>query len=88
MLESDLHKSLQALIIIYRNTYAHRRQMDDIFYTTNEVAQILRIKEGTVRKWVREEKIDAVKFGRVWRISEKALKIFVAGGRSSRQDIT
>jgi excisionase family DNA binding protein len=59
--------------------------MEHTFLTTSDVARILKIKESTVRKWVREDKIDAVKLGRVWRISEISLKKFLCLGKSGRR---
>jgi excisionase family DNA binding protein len=59
--------------------------MEVQFFTTSEVAQLLKIKESTVRKWVREDKIDAFKLGRVWRISITSLKKFVGSGKSGRR---
>jgi excisionase family DNA binding protein len=42
--------------------------MADEFYTAEELADYLKISSQTVRAWIRERKVKAVKFGRAWRI--------------------
>jgi excisionase family DNA binding protein len=44
--------------------------MPDEFYTAEELADYLKISSQTVRAWIREKKIAAVKFGRAWRITK------------------
>ena len=49
--------------------------------TTGEVAERLRVSEDTVRKWLRENRITAIKLGGPragYRITEAALAAFVA----------
>jgi excisionase family DNA binding protein len=45
--------------------------------TVHETAEKLRVKESTVRSWIRAEKLRAIKFGREWRISVKDLERFL-----------
>ena len=47
------------------------------YYTTDEVAQITRVKKETVREWIRTDKIVAVWAGRSYLISEESLKTFL-----------
>jgi len=47
------------------------------FLTVNEVAEKLRLHPATIAKYVREGKILALKFGRVWRIREEELTKFL-----------
>lgn len=51
--------------------------------TTHEVAELLKIKEATVRKWIREGELPAVNLGRDWRVAviqlEEFLKLRVTG---------
>jgi len=49
------------------------------YYTTAEVAALLNVKPETVRRWVRDGTIRAIKIGRVHRISWDDL--LRAGGR-------
>lgn len=43
-------------------------------YTPQEIADALKLNVRTIYKWIREEKITAVKLGDVWRISESELQ--------------
>ncbi len=45
--------------------------------TVHEVADLLKIKESTVRTWIHDDSLRAVKFGRDWRIAHKDLETFV-----------
>ena len=44
------------------------------YLTPQEVADLLKVTEQTVRRWVREGKIPATKFGQTIRIPSDALK--------------
>lgn len=45
----------------------------DNYYTPQEVADKLKLNVRTLYKWIREDKLKAVKIGDVWRISETEL---------------
>lgn len=45
--------------------------------TLHEVADLLKVKEATVRSWINKGNMRAVKFGREWRIGHKDLEAFV-----------
>ncbi len=45
--------------------------------TLHEVADLLKVKEATVRTWINGCTIRAIKFGREWRIAYKDLEAFV-----------
>ena len=42
-----------------------------------EVSEVLKLNINTVRRYVREGKIQAAKFGRVYRVREEALEEFI-----------
>ena len=42
-----------------------------------EVSEVLRLNINTVRRYVREGKIRAAKFGRIYRVREEALEEFI-----------
>ena len=42
-----------------------------------EVSEVLRLNINTVRRYVREGKIPAAKFGRIYRVREEALEEFI-----------
>ncbi len=48
----------------------------DKLYTPDEVAEILRVKVATVKRWLREGKLPGHKLGRLWRIKESDLEGF------------
>lgn len=45
--------------------------------TVHEAAEQLRVKESTIRTWIRGNKLRAIKFGREWRITGKDLERFL-----------
>lgn len=48
------------------------------FYTVEEVAQILRVSEPTVRKLIESGELQATRVGRQYRISQEALDDYIA----------
>jgi len=51
----------------------------DEYFTPQEVAQKLKIDMSTVYRWIREGRLQAVKVGHFWRISETELKRLLKG---------
>lgn len=47
-------------------------------FRPNDIALLLRVSHSTVCRWIREDKLEASKFGREWIISEDALVQFTA----------
>jgi excisionase family DNA binding protein len=47
------------------------------FYTTHEIAELLKVSEATVRHWIHEGELRAVRFGREFRVAAKDLEAFV-----------
>jgi len=45
--------------------------------TVHETAAQLRIKESTIRGWIRTGKLRAIKFGREWRVAVIDLERFL-----------
>jgi len=45
--------------------------------TLHEVAELLKVKESTVRAWIKDGQLRAFKFGRDWRVAVKDLENFV-----------
>ena len=45
--------------------------------TLHEVADLLKMKEGTIRGWINSGQLRAFKFGREWRVAQKDLEQFV-----------
>lgn len=51
--------------------------MEVKFYTSKEVAAILKVHQYTVLKWIREGRLNAISFGRSYRILESELSAFL-----------
>ena len=47
------------------------------FFTTHEIAELLKVSEATVRNWIHESKLRAVKFDRTVRVAAGDLEAFV-----------
>ncbi len=45
--------------------------------TLKEVTERLKLHPNTLRRYIRQGKLRAVKFGRVWRVEEKDLENFI-----------
>ena len=45
--------------------------------TIHEVAGLLKVKESTVRTWIKDGDLRAVKFGREWRVIQKDLESYL-----------
>lgn len=49
-------------------------------YTAHDVAELLKVKEATVRGWIRSGKLKGIHISREWRVVVKDLEEFVASG--------
>ena len=47
------------------------------FLTTQDIAELLKVRESTVRGWIHGEELRAIKLGREFRIAVKDLEAFV-----------
>lgn len=45
--------------------------------TVHEVAELLKISDDTVREWIHDRSLRAIKFGREWRIVVRDLESFL-----------
>ena len=45
--------------------------------TVHEVAELLKVRESTVRTWINDCSLRAIKFGKEWRVAVKDLEAFV-----------
>ena len=46
---------------------------EKLFYTVREAAQILGVKEFTIREWLNKGKLKGKRFGRLWRINKESV---------------
>lgn len=51
-------------------------------YTTQEVADILKMKKGTIQAFIRDKKLPAIKIGTEYRVTEEDLKNFLDQNRT------
>ena len=51
--------------------------MDQKFFTTEQVANILQVHPFTILRYLKEGKLQGIKLGRVYRIMESDVKIFL-----------
>ncbi len=51
--------------------------LDKPLLTVHETAAHLKVKESTIRSWIRDGKLRAIKFGREWRIAVVDLERFL-----------
>ncbi len=47
------------------------------FMTTHEIAELLKVSEATVRTWIHEGELRAIRVGREFRVVAKDLEAFV-----------
>jgi excisionase family DNA binding protein len=45
--------------------------------TVHDAASMLKVQEATVRSWIRDKRIRAIKVGKEWRIAHKDLEEFL-----------
>ena len=45
--------------------------------TTHEISELLKVSEATVRSWIHEGELRAIRFGREFRVAVKDLEAFV-----------
>ena len=54
--------------------------MQERIYTVTEIAEMLRVKDYTVREWLRTGQMGGFKAGRVWRIRQADVDEFIRKG--------
>lgn len=61
--------------------------MEDIkLYTLDEVAQILKLHRRTLYMHIKDGKLDAVKMGKYWRVTDAQLRDFITRGTEPRKE--
>ncbi len=62
---------------------AIQTMLSDPLLTVREVADLLKVSEDTVREWIHNKSLRAIKFGREWRVVVRDLESFL-NGRANR----
>jgi excisionase family DNA binding protein len=47
------------------------------FFTTHDIAEVLKVNEATVRGWIKSGDLRAVDIGREWRVAQIDLEAFL-----------
>lgn len=55
-------------------------------YTLEEVSKIVMVTRRTLYKYINDGKLDAVKIGREWRVSEDNLNDFLEAGTENQSN--
>ncbi len=50
---------------------------DERFYSIEDIAKILNVSDGAVRKWLKAGALKGIKLGRIWRIRESDFDKFL-----------
>jgi excisionase family DNA binding protein len=53
------------------------------YFSPDEIGEQFNVKPGTVRKWIADGKLKALKLGGLLRISEESLQKFIEGKKDS-----
>lgn len=53
-----------------------------IFYTVEEIAEILKLDAETIRRYLVKGDLRGSKVGRVWRVTEEDLKAYIKARRN------
>ncbi|MCR9070291.1 MAG: helix-turn-helix domain-containing protein [Alphaproteobacteria bacterium] len=51
--------------------------LDRPLLTVHDAAKMLQVQEATVRSWIRDKRIRAIKLGKEWRIAQEDLEAFL-----------
>ena len=62
-----------------KNIYSSRKIKGISFFTTDQLVKILDLSMLTIRRYLKKDKIKAVKVGQRWYISSKNLDKFLSG---------
>jgi excisionase family DNA binding protein len=72
------------VVIMIDSALEGREPMVEKLYTIEQAAEVLQVNYYTMRRWIAEGRIKAVKLGgRLWRIQESDLEAFVRSGMRS-----
>ena len=53
--------------------------MNDVYYSAEQISQMLSLHPKTVQRYIREGKLRAAKIGKSWRVSGHDLSVFTEG---------
>ena len=62
--------------------------MEDEFLTIEEISKRLKVKDFTVRDWIRKKQLRAYQVGREYRVKAKDFDDFLERGRTDKEEDT
>lgn len=71
---------------LIRKVIRRRKIIMEEYLTAKQVAEYLQVKPLTIYQWAREEKIPAIKIGRIWRFKKDVIDAFLEEQLHSRND--
>lgn len=63
------------------------KKIMETFYTSDEVAKMLKINRQTILRFIRENKIGAIKIGREYRIKQSDLELYTGGNLHPEKEV-
>ena len=63
------------------------RMLNSPLLTLHEVADLLKVKEATIRAWIQANDLRAIKFGREWRGAQKDLESYLNAHANKPADL-
>jgi excisionase family DNA binding protein len=61
---------------VRKRTLAPEMTPIGVLYTTEEVAELLKVTRRAVQKWIRQRKLPAVQYGKIYRVKLEDLQRF------------
>jgi len=58
------------------------------YQTVKEVAELLKVSEATVRRWIRDGELRAIEIGKGWRIADSDLEAFLCSHSTRDRETT
>lgn len=62
---------------------SQEQTMDDRWFSVNEIAVHLGVKDDTVYKWIKEKRLPAHRIGRLWKLKKREVDEWVKVGDAS-----
>lgn len=70
-----------------RSNQTDSNEEDEQLLTTGEIAQILRVHQRTVQRWISNNQLKAMKVGpKIWRVRKQDLDNFLANQDTAQEE--
>jgi excisionase family DNA binding protein len=87
---TDLEKSIGDMVrrIVREELATVASKPPTEYLSTSEAADLARVAPGTIRRWIREERLDRCKAGREVRVKRDQLELLLRSDRRPANDLT